>query len=136
MAPPRWPPPARRVHGDVPVGSRGAFAAVYRLVGAIPPGRVMTYGQISVLLGSRLSPVGVGWALHGCPEDVPWHRVVNARGGFSTDRLPDVPVGLQRALLAAEGVEVGPDGRVDLSRYRWAPPSPKRRTPSSRGLPV
>ncbi len=81
----------------------------------------MTYGQISVLLGSRLSPVAVGWALHGCPEDVPWHRVVNASGGFSTDRLHELPVGLQRALLSAEGVEVRLDGTVDLARYRWWP---------------
>jgi methylated-DNA-protein-cysteine methyltransferase-like protein len=81
----------------------------------------MTYGQLSVLLGSRISPVAVGWALHGCPEDVPWHRVVNASGGFSTDRLPDVPPGLQRALLEAEGVEVRLTGTIDLSRYRWIP---------------
>ena len=121
-------PAPRRVHGEAPPGSRGAFAAVYRVVRAIPSGRVMTYGQISVLIGSRLSPVGVGWALHGCPADVPWHRVVNASGGFSTDRLPDVPPGLQRALLVAEGVEVSLEGHVDLARYRWEPAPPKRRT--------
>ncbi|MFH1176095.1 MAG: MGMT family protein [Acidobacteriota bacterium] len=112
-----------RVHGEVQGKGTSAFAAVYELVRAIPPGRVMTYGQISSLLGSRLSPVAVGWALHGCPEDVPWHRVVNASGGFSTDRMPELPVGLQKALLAAEGVTFSADGTVDLNRCRWLLPS-------------
>jgi len=113
----RW----ERVHGEVQGQRASVFEAVYELVRAIPPGRVMTYGQISALLGSRISPVAVGWALHGCPEDVPWHRVVNAAGGFSTDRLPDLPPGLQRALLAAEGVVIRLDGTLDLACYRWTP---------------
>jgi methylated-DNA-protein-cysteine methyltransferase-like protein len=117
----RRPPAPQRVHGEVQGDRHHAFGAVWEIVRRIPAGRVMTYGQISILLGSRLSPVGVGWALHGCPEDVPWHRVVNASGGFSTDRLPDVPPGMQKALLAAEGVEVRLDGTVDLERYRWLP---------------
>jgi len=70
---------------------------------------------------SRLSPRAVGWAMHGCPRGVPWHRVVNASGGMSTDRLPDVPPGLQRALLEAEGVEFRKSGTLDLSRYRFSP---------------
>ncbi len=117
----RRPPRPARVHGEVQGPPAGVFAEVYDLVRAIPPGRVMTYGQISALLGSRISPLAVGWALHGCPEDVPWHRVVNASGRFSTDRLPEIPVGLQQALLRAEGVEVSLEGAVDLQRYRWMP---------------
>lgn len=117
----RRPPRPARVHGEVQGEPAKVFEAVHALVRRIPAGRVMTYGQLSVLLGSRISPVAVGWALHGCPEDVPWHRVVNASGGFSTDRLPDVPPGLQRALLEAEGVEVRLTGTIDLSRYRWIP---------------
>jgi len=81
----------------------------------------MTYGQIATLLENRLSPRAVGWALHGCPEGVPWQRVVNATGGCSTDRLPDVPAGLQRALLEREGIEFSQRGTLDLERYRWVP---------------
>lgn len=105
--------------------SRGGdvFAGVHELVRSIPRGRVMTYGQISILLGSRISPRAVGWAMHGCPEGVPWHRVVNASGGCSTDRMPDLPVGLQRSLLEAEGVVFSLAGTVDLARYRWTPPA-------------
>lgn len=88
----------------------------------------MTYGQISLMLGGRLSPVAVGWALHTCPEDVPWHRVVNASGRCSTERLPDLPVGLQAALLRAEGVRFSRAGMLDLRRYQWSPPTPTRRT--------
>lgn len=84
----------------------------------------MTYGQIAGLSGSRLSPRAVGWAMHGCPPGVPWQRVVNARGGCSTDRMPDIPPGLQRALLEEEGVEFRVNGTLDLTRYRWNPPAP------------
>jgi len=84
----------------------------------------MTYGQVATLGEQRLSPRAVGWAMHGCPEDVPWQRVVNASGGCSTDRLPDVPDGLQRALLEQEGVEFRRNGTLDLERYRWEPDRP------------
>ena len=83
----------------------------------------MTYGQIATLLESHLSPRAVGWAMHGCPQDVPWQRVVNASGGCSTDRLPDIPGGLQRAMLETEGVEFRANGTLDLKRYRWMPPT-------------
>jgi methylated-DNA-protein-cysteine methyltransferase-like protein len=81
----------------------------------------MTYGQIAGLLGNLLSPKAVGWAMHTCPDDVPWHRVVNASGACSTDRRGDLPPGLQRALLEAEDVEFGLAGTLDLTRYRWEP---------------
>jgi methylated-DNA-protein-cysteine methyltransferase-like protein len=88
----------------------------------IPRGRVMTYGQIATLIENRLSARAVGWAMHGCPDGVPWQRVVNASGGCSTDRIPDIPEGLQRAMLEQEGVEFRDNGTLDLKRYRWTPP--------------
>ena len=111
-----------RVHGDVSGEKAHVFRRVYALVRRIPKGRVMTYGQIATLIESRLSPRAVGWAMHGCPPGVPWQRVVNASGGTSTDRLPDMPPGLQRAILEAEGVAFRPNGTLDLKRYRWVPP--------------
>lgn len=97
------------------------FKSVYTLVKKIPKGRVMTYGQIATLLESRISPRAVGWAMHGCPKGVPWQRVVNASGGMSTDRIPEIPSGMQRAILEAEGIRFRPTGRVDLEKYRWTP---------------
>ncbi len=119
--PSRRPPGHARLHGEVEGSPVSARDEVLALVRGIPRGRVMTYGQISHLLRSRLSPVAVGWMLHRCPEGVPWQRVVNASGGCSTERLPDLPPGYQRALLAAEGVEFRADGTLDLERYRWVP---------------
>jgi methylated-DNA-protein-cysteine methyltransferase-like protein len=81
----------------------------------------MTYGQIATLTGSRLSPRAVGWAMHGSPRGVPWQRVVNAAGGCSTDRLADMPMGMQRMLLEKEGIRFRENGTLDLARYRWRP---------------
>ncbi|HEV8337343.1 MAG TPA: MGMT family protein [Candidatus Polarisedimenticolia bacterium] len=118
-----------RVHGEVQGCRRDGWKAVYAQVRRIPRGRVMTYGQIATLLGSRLSPRAVGWAMHGSPRGVPWHRVINASGGCSTDRMPDIPPGLQQALLKGEGVEFRANGTLDLARYRWMPRGAARRRP-------
>ena len=110
-----------RVHGEIEGRKEQVFRSVYAIVKKIPKGRVMTYGQIATLLESRISPRAVGWAMHGCPKGVPWQRVVNASGGMSTDRLPDVPAGLQRAILEGEGIRFRVSGKLDLDRYRWMP---------------
>lgn len=96
--------------------SGAVFAHVHALVAKIPYGRVATYGQLSELLDGRLSAAGVGWALRATDGSLPWYRVVNSKGGVSTDG--DVP-GRQRALLEAEGVEFAADGLIDLKTYRW-----------------
>ena len=62
----------------------------------------------------------VGYALHNLPQrsDVPWHRVINARGEISPRSGGDSHE-LQRLLLAAEGVRFDARGRVDLKKYGW-----------------
>jgi len=100
---------------------QNAWDAVYELIRKIPAGRVATYGQIAELLGGRLSARAVGWALHVCPPDVPWHRVVNASGRCSTDRLGHIPAGLQLAMLKSEEAPVRRDGSVRLEMCRWQP---------------
>lgn len=120
--PARSRPPVRRgerLHGDIEVEPKGAFEAVYAFVRRVPLGSVVTYGQVSAALEGRLSPAAVGWAMSACPEDVPWQRVVNARGGISTDRRPDLPPGLQRAILEQEGIAFRDDDTIDLAHYRW-----------------
>jgi alkylated DNA nucleotide flippase Atl1 len=88
---------------------------VLEIVSAIPPGRVMTYGDVAATLGSRgARAVGQIMARYG--SDVPWWRVLRAGG------LP--PRGHEdRALLfyRAEGTPLkGPSKnyRVDLSKAR------------------
>jgi methylated-DNA-protein-cysteine methyltransferase-like protein len=108
--------PPRKRNPAKPVKPSPVFARVHTLVRAIPRGRVATYGQLSQLIGGRLTPVGIGWALHASPAPLPWHRVINARGGISTEG--ETP-GLQRELLEAERVRFRPDGTVDLAVYQW-----------------
>ncbi len=99
--------------------------AVYRLVGEIPWGRVVTYGQIAALLGWPRAARAVGHAMRHCPPGVPWHRVVNASGGISL-RANVGGMLTQRLLLEREGVPVR-RGRVRLDRHRWKGPRGSRR---------
>jgi methylated-DNA-protein-cysteine methyltransferase-like protein len=97
------------------------FAQVYEVVRRIPPGKVATYGQIARLLGKPRAARTVGWALHSIPHgsDVPWQRVINAKGTISLDaRGPGGAI--QRVLLEAEGIVFDERGRVDLRAYAWA----------------
>lgn len=99
------------------------YAAVYRLVAQIPPGRVATYGQIARWLGHPSAARAVGYALHALPtgSEIPWQRVINAAGRVSSrcDRHYEA---IQRALLEAEGVTFELYGNVDLQRFGWSGP--------------
>ena len=124
--------PSREVAPKKPAGA--VFARVHAWVAKIPRGRVATYGQISQLIEGRLSAVGVGWAMRAAGPKLPWHRVVNAAGGLSTES--ETP-GRQRTLLKAEGVRFQADGTIDLSRYQWQPRARARtgaRTPKRKRL--
>jgi len=93
---------------------------VYRLVRQIPRGRVMTYGQIAVLLGQGYTPRTVGFTMHGAHEShTPWHRVINSQGRCSTGGLL-LPADKQQRMLEAEGVKFT-DGKCDLKIFLWRP---------------
>lgn len=96
------------------------YELIYSAVRRIPAGAVATYGQVAALAGLDGHARQVGYALHHLPEknDVPWHRVVNARGEISPRSTGDSHE-LQRHLLEAEGVLLSAQGRVDLKRYRF-----------------
>src|SRR5437868_13502154 len=107
-----------------------AFEQIYRIVLRIPRGRVMTYGQIARLMDDRYSPRLVGWAMHAVPQDhrnIPWHRVINSKGGISTGRVIIQEPQLQRYLLEAEGVAFDARGHCDLGVYQWSPVKRKAR---------
>jgi methylated-DNA-protein-cysteine methyltransferase-like protein len=101
------------------VVTAGFHERVYAVVRSVPAGRVTTYGDVAAVLGTPRVARHVGWALAALrDEDVPWHRVINARGTISF--RGDTPRAvIQRARLEAEGVPFDPRGRVDLKRYRW-----------------
>lgn len=95
------------------------FAQVYKIVGKIPEGKVMTYGQIAEILGTR-DARKIGWALHGNKDPkVPCHRVVNRNGGVATNYAFGGGWGEQRSRLLAEGVSFRDDKHVDLDRHLW-----------------
>lgn len=100
--------------------ARAFDGAVYRLVRQIPQGKVATYGQLAALLGYPRAARAVGYALKRCPVDLPWQRVLNARGGISL-RANVGGMITQRVVLEQEGI-VFRHARVDLTRYRWAGP--------------
>jgi methylated-DNA-protein-cysteine methyltransferase-like protein len=97
---------------------------VYTIVAAIPPGRVLTYGDIACMLGRPRGGRLVGRAMRYCPEGLPWHRVVNGRGGLSVRaRYPDGHL-VQRVLLEEEGVTFDSEDRLDLAIYAWTGAQP------------
>jgi len=109
-------------------GRQGRWQRFYAIIRQIPEGQVATYGQVAALAGLPGHARQVGYALSALPEgsDVPWQRVVNARGEISPRSTASAPgwEGFQRHLLQEEGVEIDPHGRLDLERYRWEPRPP------------
>lgn len=101
---------------------------VWDVVRTIPAGRVATYGQVAKLvpLPAGVEPdtyrsFGARWvgsAMAACPDDVPWQRVLNAKGEISLRAGAET----QRRLLETEGITFDAKGRVDLSRYGWQGP--------------
>jgi len=102
------------------VNSRGYRERVFEIVRRIPPGRVMTYGQLAEILGEGYTARTVGFVMHSADQTVPWQRVINAQGACSTGRVI-VPPDLQQRMLISEGVVFNEKGRCDLARYRWTP---------------
>ncbi|HWG13159.1 MAG TPA: MGMT family protein [Streptosporangiaceae bacterium] len=90
---------------------------------AIPPGRVMSYGDIAEYLG-RGGPRQVGRVMATTGGAVPWWRVVHADGSLLA--------GHERTALREYREEGTPlrasaDGtsfRVDMRRARWHGPGP------------
>lgn len=105
-----------------------AFERIWRLVAAVPRGRVATYGQIARMAGLVNGARTVGWALRALPDGqrvkgrpVPWHRVINAQGSISLrGRDGGGEASRQAAVLRREGIDLLPGGRIDLRRYRWS----------------
>lgn len=82
--------------------------AVRALVASIPPGRVVTYGDIACAAGLSSARI-VGWIMASDSADLPWHRVISASG-----RPARHLASRQLALLRAEGV-TDRDGRVPIT---------------------
>ncbi|KAL3959479.1 hypothetical protein ACCO45_004596 [Purpureocillium lilacinum] len=109
------------------------FFAVYSAVQEIPHGKVTSYGHIAKLVGTPQRPRQVGVCMKHLPADpsarfnnanVPWQRVINAKGIISPRSQPEGARN-QAEALRAEGVAVtrGALGElmVDFDEYGWFP---------------
>jgi methylated-DNA-protein-cysteine methyltransferase-like protein len=94
------------------VTSGDVAARVLACVESIPPGRVMTYGDVAEYVGIR-SARQVGRILALDDGTVPWHRVLRADGSLAEHLYSE-----QRQRLLSEGVRFHGD-RVDLAAFRW-----------------
>jgi methylated-DNA-protein-cysteine methyltransferase-like protein len=94
---------------------------VKTLIKAIPKGRVATYAQIASLAGNYRAARQVARVLHSSSDKdrLPWHRVINSRGGISLPRGRGFEE--QKRLLAKEGVRIDRMGRVELELFLWEP---------------
>lgn len=94
--------------------SRDDFVeAVLSTVEAIPPGKVLAYGDLAELIGIG-GPRSVGAVMSGHGAGVPWWRVIRADGSAA----PGLEARARREWLA-EGTPLRPTGKVDMPRARW-----------------
>jgi methylated-DNA-protein-cysteine methyltransferase related protein len=95
------------------------YEQIYALVRQVPPGKVVSYGQISRMVGG-CSARQVGYAMAGLKDgtDVPWQRVINSQGRLS---LHGFGGAMQRKLLEEEGIVFTEGGSIDFDRFGWLP---------------
>jgi methylated-DNA-protein-cysteine methyltransferase-like protein len=92
---------------------------VYELVAQIPPGRVMTYGQIAAMCGSPRAARIVGGVAHWGDPTLPWQRVVKKDGSLA-EGYPGGISGHQAA-LEAEGIQFTANSKVPMAELQWYP---------------
>lgn len=100
------------------------YSMIYQVVRQIPKGKVATYGQVADLANLYGKARLVGYALYQIDislSDVPWHRVINAKGEISQSPSRYGADHLQRSLLEQEGIKFSPEGKINLNEYLWRP---------------
>ncbi len=95
------------------------YQRIYATVKKIPPGKVSTYGRIAKIAGG-CSARNVGYAMAALPfdSDVPWHRVINAKGEISLRKNGEGDL-IQKQILEAEGIVFNEKGKINLGRNGW-----------------
>ncbi len=94
---------------DLPLAHAGTpfQQRVWRAIGAIPRGRVRSYGALAQELRSAARPVGQACGSNPLPLVVPCHRVVAARGlGGFAHHAAGFHLEVKRWLLRHEGCPV------------------------------
>lgn len=97
---------------------KNLFEQIYDVVKKIPAGKVMIYGQVASIVGTR-DVRKVGFALHANKSsEVPCHRVVNKEGKLAKNFAFNGEEEQQRR-LESEGIIFTKDLYVDLSKYGY-----------------
>lgn len=93
---------------------------ILSVVSQIPYAKVTTYGQIAKLAGLPKHARLVGRVLSqlDTETDLPWHRVLNAQGKISLNKLDEYGHNIQQQKLGAEGI-LSAGNRVSLKQYQW-----------------
>ena len=89
------------------------------IIRSIPEGKVATYGMIAAMAGNPCGARQVVRILHtsSSKDNLPWHRVVNSKGGISLK--PGHGYEIQKGLLEREGITFDANGIIDFDRYLW-----------------
>ncbi|PWB33801.1 DNA base-flipping protein YbaZ [Pseudomonas sp. SDI] len=110
-----------KASADIQQRAEDRRTALYLVLGQVPAGKVVSYGELADLAGLGRAARWVGRTLSQLPSDtrLPWHRVLGAGGRLSL--ALGTPSGdEQRARLRAEGICLV-NNRVDMSRHGWRP---------------
>lgn len=93
----------------------------WQVIGQVPSGYVVTYGQVAELAGLQRMARAVGRTLSQLPEDtkLPWHRVINAQGKISFP-VDSERYQTQKERLEQEGISFI-NGKIKLATYQWQP---------------
>jgi methylated-DNA-protein-cysteine methyltransferase-like protein len=85
---------------------------VIEVIKSIPLGNVASYGQIAYLSGNPRAARQVSRILHSMSQkyDLPWHRIVNAKGEIAFK--DNYQLNIQKQLLEEEGIKFDQFGRI------------------------
>jgi len=91
---------------------------IIQAIKAIPKGKVSSYGAIALVAGLPNGARQTVRVLHSLSEkyELPWYRVIRSNGSIALKEGEGKELQIQ--LLRAEGVEVSPDGLIDMGRFR------------------
>jgi methylated-DNA-protein-cysteine methyltransferase related protein len=91
---------------------------IIQAIKAIPKGKVSSYCDVALAAGLPNGARQVVRVLHSLSEkyDLPWYRVIRSNGSIALKEGEGKEPQIQ--LLRAEGVEVSPDGLVDMGRFK------------------
>jgi methylated-DNA-protein-cysteine methyltransferase-like protein len=96
---------------------------VLQIIQQIPPGKVMSYGQVAAYAGVPRAARQVGWILNKSQDaTLPWWRVLNNSGRITIKGSAFSPE-TQAALLRAEGISFNSDLTCNINDFRYIPDS-------------